>query len=78
MMNIKHLYVYFQVVGKSFISAKQGSEIAKEVGAVSYIECSSLSGHGVEDLAQEIVTAFHKSWDTQCTKKTKCCECCLL
>jgi len=59
-------------------SAKQGSEIATRLGAISYVECSSLSGDGMEDLSSEIISAAKRTWETKCTKQTKCCNCNIL
>ncbi|XP_060068950.1 cdc42 homolog [Ylistrum balloti] len=67
-----------QVVRSSVISAKQASEVANRMGAVSYIECSAMTGEGVEDLTAEIILGAHRAWETKCTKKTKCCNCKIL
>lgn len=65
----------FQVLKSSVISAKIGNEIANRVGAVSYVECSSLTGEGMDDLAREIVAAAHHKKGSNCAKPVTCCNC---
>ncbi|KAL5009041.1 hypothetical protein ScPMuIL_014622 [Solemya velum] len=64
-----------QVVHGSFVSAKEGAEMASKLGACYYVECSSLTGEGLDDLKQDIVYTAQKSWETNCTNQTKCCNC---
>lgn len=64
-----------QVMKSSVISAKIGNEIANRVGAVSYVECSSLTGEGMDDLAREIVAAAHHKKGSKCSKPVTCCNC---
>jgi len=40
---------------QSPITKRQGIELAKEIGAISYMECSSLEIQGTNDIIQEIV-----------------------
>lgn len=40
-----------------FVSARDASEIAHEIGARKYLECSSLSGEGVDDVFEAATRA---------------------
>ena len=41
------------------ITFKQGLSLAKELGAVGYVECSSLLGIGIQDVEDEIFRTLH-------------------
>lgn len=64
-----------QVVRTSFISSKQGADLANKIGAVSYVECSSLSDTGIEDLKSDIIMASQIGMEAKCSKQTTCCSC---
>ena len=40
-----------------FTTSKEGSEIAREIGARKYLECSSLTGDGVDDVFEAATRA---------------------
>nr|XP_022333932.1 cdc42 homolog [Crassostrea virginica] len=67
-----------QVVSSSTVSPKQGQELAAAVGAYSYVEVSSLSNDGVEDLVTEVVDAAKTYWELRCAKKKKCPACVII
>ena len=64
-----------QVVRTSFISTKQGIDLASRIGAASYVECSSVSDCGIDDLKGDIIMASQMGMETKCSKQTKCCSC---
>ncbi|XP_011446036.1 cdc42 homolog [Magallana gigas] len=64
-----------QVLDSSAVSPKQGKEVASTVGAYSYVEVSSLSADGVDDLITEIVEAAKANWEIKCAQKKKCPSC---
>ena len=39
-----------------FITTKQGEELAKTVKAIGFVECSALSGEGVKDVFEEVLS----------------------
>lgn len=68
-------FLCFQVVRTSFISTKQGIDLASRIGAASYVECSSVSDCGIDDLKGDIVMASQMGMEAKCSKQTKCCSC---
>jgi Rho family protein len=40
-----------------FITPKEGNDIAQEIGARRYLECSSLTGEGVDDVFEAATRA---------------------
>ncbi len=40
-----------------FVSTKQGQDVANEIGARKYLECSSLTGEGVDDVFEAATRA---------------------
>lgn len=40
-----------------FVTERQGEQIAQDVGARKYLECSSLSGEGVDDVFEAATRA---------------------
>lgn len=66
---------FWQVLDSSAVSPKQGKEVASTVGAYSYVEVSSLSADGVDDLITEIVEAAKANWEIKCAQKKKCPSC---
>ena len=65
-------------MSSSTVSPKQGQELAAAVGAYSYVEVSSLSNDGVEDLITEVVDAAKTYWELRCAKKKKKCPACVI
>jgi hypothetical protein len=51
---------------ETVITKEQGEDLAKKIGAVGYIEISSLTGENVMKVLELIVT-------TLCGQKDKCC-----
>lgn len=53
-----------------FVTEAQGEAVAKEVGARKYLECSSLSGEGVDDVfeaaTRAALTQFEKGEGSGC------------
>lgn len=53
-----------------FVTARQGEAVAQEIGARKYLECSSLSGDGVDDVFEAATRAalltFEKGETTGC------------
>ena len=43
------------------MSAKQGKKLAKELGAVAYVECSALTQEGVKNVFDEVTFFFFLS-----------------
>ena len=41
-------------LGEKFATKELGSRLARTVGAISYLECSSLTNHGVSNVFQEV------------------------
>ena len=39
-----------QKMSQNFVSSKEGSDMADTIGARKYLECSSLTGQGVDDV----------------------------
>ncbi|KAJ5728311.1 P-loop containing nucleoside triphosphate hydrolase protein [Penicillium malachiteum] len=53
-----------------FVTAKEGSEIGTSIGARKYLECSSLTGEGVDDVFEAATRAALLTFDK---RKTSCC-----
>jgi Rho family protein len=53
-----------------FVGYREGSEIAHDIGARKYLECSSLTGEGVDDVFEAATRAalltFEKSESSGC------------
>lgn len=45
-----------------FVSAGQGSELAEQCGARQYLECSALTGEGVDDVFEAATRAAIRTW----------------
>ena len=54
------------------ISAKQGMQKAKEIGAVKYVECSALTQKGLKEVFEEAVRAVIAPKPTAVKKKKGC------
>ena len=52
------------------VTVEEGGALAKQIGAVGYLECSAKTGEGVDD-ALEIVARAAISWDPA-KRKTSC------
>jgi Rho family protein len=48
-----------------FVNPKEGSDIANEIGARKYLECSSLTGEGVDDVFEAATRAALLSRDSE-------------
>lgn len=59
------------------VSYKQAMAVSNKVGSVCYVECSSLSGDGIQDLIKETVETVTKTLDCS-NKHTGCCSCNIL
>jgi Rho family protein len=53
-----------------FVSSKDGSDIAAQVGARKYLECSSLTGEGVDDVFEAATRAALLSFEKN---RSPCC-----
>lgn len=53
-----------------FVSSKDGSDAGHEVGARKYLECSSLTGEGVDDVFEAATRAALLTFEK---KETGCC-----
>ena len=40
-----------------FVSTKEGEDVARDIGAKKYLECSSLTGEGVDDVFEAATRA---------------------
>ena len=49
--------------------------MASRIGAASYVECSSVSDCGIDDLKGDVIMASQMGMETKCSKQTKCCSC---
>lgn len=64
-----------QVVRSSFVSPKQGMDLANKIGACSYLECSALTDEGLEELKSDIISASQAHKERRCSQQTTCCSC---
>jgi Rho family, other len=53
-----------------FISPKEGSDTAAQIGAKRYLECSSLTGEGVDDVFEAATRAALLTFETD---RGSCC-----
>jgi Rho family, other len=53
-----------------FVATKEGSDTAAQVGARKYLECSSLTGEGVDDVFEAATRAALLTFDRQ---RSGCC-----
>jgi Rho family protein len=53
-----------------FVSPKDGTETAAQIGARKYLECSSLSGEGVDDVFEAATRAALLTFDKE---RSSCC-----
>ena len=53
-----------------FVTPKEGSETATQIGARKYLECSSLTGEGVDDVFEAATRAALLTFDK---RKSSCC-----
>jgi Rho family protein len=53
-----------------FLSSKEGSDAAAQVGARKYLECSSLTGEGVDDVFEAATRAALLTFENQ---RNSCC-----
>ncbi|GIC86950.1 putative Rho GTPase Rho 2 [Aspergillus udagawae] len=53
-----------------FVTSREGSETATQIGARKYLECSSLTGEGVDDVFEAATRAALLTFDK---RKTSCC-----
>jgi len=54
-----------------FVQSSYAEAIAKQVGSKKYLECSSLSGEGVDDVFEAATRAALTMFDRE--KSTGCC-----
>lgn len=74
-VDVRHDKMERGVVRTSFISSKQGMDLANRIGAASYVECSSLSDDGLEALKSDIIMASQMGMESKCSKQPQCCSC---
>lgn len=53
-----------------FVTTKEGSDIGTQIGARKYLECSSLTGEGVDDVFEAATRAALLTFEKQ---KSSCC-----
>jgi GTPase SAR1 and related small G proteins len=53
-----------------FVTTKEGNETGTQVGARKYLECSSLTGEGVDDVFEAATRAALLTFDK---RKSSCC-----
>lgn len=53
-----------------FVTPKEGGEIATQIGARKYLECSSLTGEGVDDVFEAATRAALLTFEK---RKSSCC-----
>ncbi|OJK05255.1 hypothetical protein ASPACDRAFT_38825 [Aspergillus aculeatus ATCC 16872] len=53
-----------------FVTSKEGSDIGTQIGARKYLECSSLTGEGVDDVFEAATRAALLTFDK---RKSSCC-----
>jgi Rho family protein len=53
-----------------FLTPKEGSETAAQIGARKYLECSSLTGEGVDDVFEAATRAALLSFEKE---RSGCC-----
>jgi len=46
-----------QKKSQNFVSTREASDLAQEIGAKKYLECSSLTGQGVDDVFEAATRA---------------------
>ncbi len=59
--------------GVSLVTPEEGDAMAKEVGAVKYLECSALTQEGLKTVFEEAIRAFNQEVATFSHKKHKNC-----
>lgn len=64
--------------GQSPITYEQGVQLAKEIGAVKYLECSALTQHGLKNVFDEAIRAvlYPQEVSSKKDKKKKKCLIC--
>ena len=67
---------YSQVVSNTKVSPGLATDVAFRTNAQLYVECSSLSEDGIEDLVKEIVVTANKCPLPK--EERKCVKCCVL
>jgi Ras-related C3 botulinum toxin substrate 1 len=45
----------------SVVPYQNGTELAKQIGALKYLECSALTGHGIKSVFDEVICPTNKS-----------------
>lgn len=53
-----------------FVTAKEGNDTAAQIGARKYLECSSLTGEGVDDVFEAATRAALLTFDK---RQKSCC-----
>lgn len=71
----EHALERLKSLGKLPISFQQGKKLKKEIGAIDYIECSSLSEDGINNLIEVILSCFNEKGErkSKSSKKEKKC-----
>ena len=59
--------------GEAPLTRLDGERLRKDIGAVGYVECSSLEGRGVHELFCEAARVATNSGRFSCTLKKSCC-----
>lgn len=56
---------------EKFLTAEEGEDVRKRIGAKKYLECSSLTGEGVDDVFEAATRQSLLSGDTK--RQSGCC-----
>ena len=58
--------------GSQYVSQREGLEMAKNVNAVKYMECSALTQYGVKEVFEEAMRVALKKKTEQVQQRKKC------
>lgn len=47
-------------IGNKIITTAQGQQLAKQIGAVKYLECSNVTGQGVQEIFESVVSCLEQ------------------
>ena len=59
--------------GKQAVTTEEGAEMAKGIGAVSYVECSAMTQEGLKNVFDDAIRAAMKK-----EEKPSACQCVIM